>query len=240
MNIIPNVKPDLNLPQLTVDNKLSTHLDEDPLLKYMNKRNITAFIGRPGSGKTSLLISFLQTPKKFKKVFHNIFVFMPSTSRDSLKNNIFNELPPEQLFEGITFENLKSVYDRLLKNKHNGLLSLIIFDDVQKDLKSKEVEVNLLHFIANSRHLFCTVWFALQSYNKCPNSIRKLFTDVFLFNLSKSEYKRIYDELIEIEPNEWTEVMNYYKIKKNSDPHCFIYFNNINKIFVNWDEINFE
>ena len=78
----------------------------------MNKSNFTLFLGKAGSGKSSLLISFLQTPSLFKKVYHNIFLFMPSNSRNSIRNGFFDKnLPADQIYDDVNLENLQAVYD---------------------------------------------------------------------------------------------------------------------------------
>ena len=59
----------LKLPSFQVDTPLSPHLDEIPLLQLLNKSFACSFIGRAGSGKTSLMTGLLQTKHKFKKVF---------------------------------------------------------------------------------------------------------------------------------------------------------------------------
>jgi hypothetical protein len=67
-----NKKIDLKAPKfLCDDNPLGTHLNECDMLSHLNKYGFTGIIGRPGSGKTSLLISFLTATGKnriFKKV----------------------------------------------------------------------------------------------------------------------------------------------------------------------------
>jgi len=166
MKLKHHSKPKLKLPQFKVDKPLSKHLDDDALLKYMNKSFCCGLIGNAGSGKTSLMVGFLSTSKKFKKVFPKIFVFMPNLSRSSMKNNVFDCLPDDQLFEGVTFESLKQVYNVLLENANNGLRTLLVFDDVQSYLKNKEVDVNLLHIIANRRHLRCSMFIIAQNYVK--------------------------------------------------------------------------
>ena len=85
------------------------------------------------------MVSFIQTPKYFKKVFHKIYVLMPNSSRNSMKNNIFSVLPEDQVFEGVSYEILSEVYDRLLESTENNHKSLLVFDDVQSYLKTKEV-----------------------------------------------------------------------------------------------------
>jgi hypothetical protein len=79
---------------------------------------------------------------------------MPNSSRNSMKNNIFNVLPDEQVFEGVSYEILSDVYERLLESTENNHKSLLVFDDVQSYLKTKEIEVNLLHIIANRSAAF--------------------------------------------------------------------------------------
>ncbi len=240
MRIIQHNQPELNIPKFKVDEPLCNHLNEDPLLTNMNKRFIACSIGVPGSGKTSLLISLLMTPNKFKKVFHKIYVFMPSTSRESMKNNVFDELPKNQVFEGVNFDNLNQVYNELLQNTKNGLLSLLIFDDVQMYLKDKEVELNILHIGANSRHLRTSMFFCVQNYNKIPQNLRKIYTDLFLFDISKIEYDKIFNENIELDKNEWVNVIQKFREIKKEKPKSFIYIHQKHKIFINWNEIIFE
>eukprot|EP01038_Epipyxis_sp_PR26KG_P017697 gene17697-24651_t len=138
MNIIKHEPPKLNIPEFNCDVQLSKHLDDDPILRYLNKTFACGIIGKKGSGKTSLLVAWLQTKHKFKRVFYEVFVFMPATSRASLKDSIYEKLPEDQIFENVSFENLKIVYDRLKENTKNGHFSLLIFDDVQSFLKNSE------------------------------------------------------------------------------------------------------
>ena len=66
MRLLIHNKPKLKLPEFKVDEPLSKQLD-DPLLSNMNKSFCCGLIGKAGSGKTSLMVSFIQTPKYFKK-----------------------------------------------------------------------------------------------------------------------------------------------------------------------------
>jgi ABC-type dipeptide/oligopeptide/nickel transport system ATPase component len=237
MKILKHIPPALNKPEFKVDNKLSIHLDDDPLLKHLNRSFVCGLIGKGGSGKTTLMTSLLQTKHKFKKVFHKIYVFMPSSSRSSMKNDIFGQLPDDQLFEGVSFENLNEVYERLLETSEEGKLSLLIFDDVQSYLKRKEIETNLLHIISNRRHLRTSIFILCQNYIKCPKQIRQVFTDTFLFNISKNEYKAIFEEIINVSKNEFQDVIKAYREEKKNDNHSFIYIHDYDSIWVNWNEI---
>jgi hypothetical protein len=238
--IIQHIKPNLKMPEMMCDIPLSKHLETDPILKYLNKTFTCGVIGKKGSGKSSIIISWLQTKNKLKKVFYQVFVFMPSTSRASIKNSVYSKLPEDQIFENVNFENLQYVYDILKENSKNKKFTLLIFDDVQSFLKNTEIEKNLLHIIQNSRHLRCCVFILAQNWNKIPSNIRIAFNDLILFNISKKEYNKIYEEWLEIDEIEWEEVLKYYRKQKEINNHSFIYIHEQYKIFVNYDEIEFE
>ena len=237
MRLLIHNKPKLKMPEFKVDEPLSKHLEDDPLLSNMNKSFCCGLIGKAGSGKTSLMVSFLQTPKKFKKVFNKIYVFMPNSSRNSMKNNIFDVLPEDQLFEGVSYEILSEVYERLLESTEDNHKSLLVFDDVQSYLKNKEVEVNLLHIIANRRHLRCSFFIIAQNYNKIPKNIRQSFTDIFLFNVGKEEYINIYEENINLSKDDFSKVLTEYRSIKKTESNSFIYIHDKYKNFINWNEI---
>ena len=237
MRLLIHNKPKLKMPEFKVDEPLSKHLEDDPLLSNMNKSFCCGLIGKAGSGKTSLMVSFLQTPKKFKKVFNKIYVFMPNSSRNSMKNNIFDVLPEDQLFEGVSYEILSEVYERLLESTEDNHKSLLVFDDVQSYLKNKEVEVNLLHIIANRRHLRCSFFIIAQNYNKIPKNIRQSFTDILLFNVGKEEYINIYEENINLSKDDFSKVLTEYRSIKKTESNSFIYIHDKDKIFINWNEI---
>ena len=130
MKLKKNEEVKLKLPQFEVDYPLSPHLDEVPLLSYLNKSFASSFIGRAGSGKTSLMTGLLQTKKKFKKVFNKIYLFMPLYSRSSMSKCVFDCLPPNQIYNELNIENLAEVYNQIEENTKNNLLSLIIFSTV--------------------------------------------------------------------------------------------------------------
>lgn len=241
MKIIKHNGPKLKLPSFKCDTELCKHLNNYPLMKHINKRFIVSLISRPGGGKTSFLVGLLQTKNKeggLKKVFNKIYVFMPESSRESLKNNIFDELADDQKFEGINSTNINYVYQELLENKKNGLKSLIIFDDVQHYLKMPEVEPMILHLISNSRHLSTSMFFLIQSYNKVSQNVRKNYTDLFLFDVSKQDLNVIYDQIIEIKKTDWEKILLEFNKEKQKNPHSFLYINiKESKFFINWNEV---
>ena len=102
LSIKLNNKPKLQTLQMLCDGGLAEKLNKYELTRYMNTHSTNLFIGRPGSGKTSLLYSFFKSKELFAKVYHNIFLFQPSASRASMKDKLLDKLPDENKYEELT------------------------------------------------------------------------------------------------------------------------------------------
>jgi hypothetical protein len=235
MNIIKNKEPKLLMPSFSVDTELDKKLNEYEITKLMNKSNFSLFLGKAGSGKTSLMTSFLKTPKLFKKVYHNVFLFMPSNSRNSMNDNFFDKnIPEDQIFNDVAYEDLLSVYNIAKENALENFNTLIIFDDTQKYFKEKSIEKLLLHIINNRRHARISIWLCCQNYTTIPKSIRQGLTDLFIFKINKTEMENIFNEQVEQFKDKFMNIMkNVY-----DKPHSFLYINtNSQRLFSNWNEI---
>jgi hypothetical protein len=116
-----------------------------------------------------------------------------------------------------------------------------VFDDVQSYLKTKEVEVNLLHIIANRRHLRCSIFIVAQNCNKVPKNIRQSFTDLFLFNVGKEEYINIFEENINFSKDDFTIVLKEYRnIKKMNLILLFIFMIKIKFLLIGMNLLMME
>jgi hypothetical protein len=252
VRITRNDEVQLRLPEFEVDEPLSPHLDEIPLLSYLNKSFACSFIGRAGSGKTSLMLGLLQTKNKFKRVFNKIYVFMPDYSRGSMKKCIFDCLPEDQIYNELNIETLKDVYQKIMENTKTpvydkngkmiakGMKSLIIFDDVQDNFKG-ECEKLLLKIINNRRHLRSSQMIIAQSYIKMSRDVRKALTNHFLFNLSKQEYDDIHAERVYICKKDWDIILKEYRRDNANKKGNFLFLDPEKcKFFINWDEVNVD
>ena len=229
-----NKKPMLNIPSFNVDGKLKNNLDNIEIFKLMNKSHFSLFLGKAGSGKSSLVISFLNSKDAFKKCFHNIFLFCPSNSRSSIKDDFWeNNLETEQIYDDLNIDNLIDAYSKIELDADNNFKSLIILDDVQKNLKG-DCEKLLLHIINNRRHNRICIWICCQNYKTIPLQVRYALTDLFIFEVGKGELENIYEELTEIDKNKFNIITNNaYKVD-----HSFLYLNCLSqRLFNNWDEI---
>ena len=87
ISIKKNIKPTFENVEMLCDKPLSKSLSKYDLTNFLNCHSTNLLIGKPGSGKTTLMISLFN--KLLRGCFHNIFFFQPSHSRASMKKIYF-------------------------------------------------------------------------------------------------------------------------------------------------------
>lgn len=231
ISIIQNDAPKLKKCVMMCDGGLHPKLDNYELTSFLNGHSTTIFLGKPKSGKTSLLYSFLKSKDVLRNVFEKIFLFQPEASRASLKDDIFKSIPEDQKYEELTVENLMEVKDNLEGN------SLLILDDVTVFLKDKSVEKLLKELAFNRRHLHLSIIFLVQSWVSIPPQIRRVFNNIFIFKTNKNEMERIWDETIELPKDLILPVMKIVF----SNPHSYLFVNtDSQRYFHMFDELVIE
>lgn len=235
IQIKENKKPDLEVCEMLCDNGLHKKLNNYDLTQFMNKHATNLFIGKSNSGKTSLLYSFFKSPKLFKKVFHNVFLFQPSHSRNSMKNPIFDSLPEENKYNELNYENLSQVMN-MIKNEDSKYHNCIIFDDMTAYLKNNETRNMLKELIFNRRHLHCSIFFLVQTWYSIEKDIRKLFSNIFVFRVSKIELENIFEEVVEHKKD---DILDISKIVYDK-PYKYLFINtDTQRLFSGFDELIF-
>lgn len=228
-----NDKPPLKKCQFLCDNGLHEKLDNYEMTKFMNCHSTNLFLGRPRSGKTSLVYSFFKSPKLLKKVFDKVYIFQPSNSRQSMSDKLFDKLPKDQLYEELNYENLAEVMNKC-KATDETECSAILFDDMGAYLKDKQILKQLKELIMNRRHLHVSCYFLSQTFKSVPKEIRKLFSNIFIFKVSKHELSDIMDELIEHKKEDVLEISKMVFDK----PFEYLFINtDSQRMFKGFDEI---
>ena len=238
ITIQKNKKPKPKACKMICDKELNVKLNKYELTKFLNAHTTNLLIGKPRSGKTSLLYSLFQSSRCLKKCFHNIYLFQPSHSRGSMKDKLLDKLPDDQKYEELDSESLDEVMDRIKMSDpdHNNC---IIFDDCTAALKNYHVEKLLKELVFNRRHLRTSIFFLCQTYISVPKDLRKLFSNLFIFRVNKNELKLIFEEQIE----DKTKVNLISEITKLvfDRPFQFLFINtDTQRFFKNFDELLFK
>lgn len=232
ISIKENDAPKLKKCVMLCDAKLHPKLDNYELTSFLNNHSTTLFIGRPRSGKTSLLYSFLKSKEIFKGTFDKIFLFQPAQSRASMKDDLFDKIPDEQKYDELTIENLNDVESNL--SEFNNVMFV---DDLTASLKNNDIKKKLKELVYNRRHKHLSIIFLVQSYLSIEKDIRKLFSNLFIFKCSKNEMGNIWEELIEY-PKEY--ILPIMKVVYDK-PYNYLFINtDSQRLFKNFDEIIIE
>ena len=226
-----NMKSTLKIKELEGDSKIvlskfnftCDQIDDTipkPLPQMLNFFMLVC--GRPGSGKTSLILNLVcKRGKMYNKKFDKIFVYSPSLI--TMKENPFEELEEDQLYTELTEENLTYALDNI---SDTGEKVLFIMDDVVNDMKkSTGIQTLLSKMLMNRRHLAgsggsCSFIITTQVYNKIPAPIRKTASHIIIYHTrNKKELDTIFDELIVIPYKDFYEILRYCFDK----PHHFLF-----------------
>ena len=227
----------LDIPEFNCDCGLAEHLTKYDMLKHLNAYTFDIYCGKPGSGKTSLMVSFLSgkgDKQVYRKVFNNVVVIMPQTSIQSMKKNIFKKHDPSKMYEELNLEIIQNIYSNLENASSEKENTLLIMDDIGASLKNNEIQKIFRKIIYNRRHLKVKVVILVQSFLSLPKEIRKLLNNIFLFKPSKVEFENLFDELFETNKDLAIDIMNIGYEK----PHDYLMLNvDTQRIYKGFDEI---
>jgi GTPase SAR1 family protein len=243
IRLIKNEKPNLPVCKMNCDVELNPNLNRYPLTNFLNKSQSTMIIGKPGSGKTSLLYALFKNknPTLFRDVFENIFIFQPKESSNSMTDKIFhNNLPDENIFYDLTSETLSEVFNRIKEDnesdEYEGTLNhCILIDDFTAHLRDNPVIKGILkEILMNRRHLHISIFFIVQSYKSVEPDIRRVIDNYFIYKTSKQGLEQIFSEIIELPSKYIYPISNLVFDKK----YNFLFINTETKTLMkNWDTI---
>jgi len=226
-----NPAPKLKPVKMLCDSGIHPKLDEYELTKFLNCHQTTMVVGRPGSGKSSLIGSFFGSKELLKHSYHNLYLFAPQNSIASMKDNIFESIKNQ--YDELTYENLDKVVNKI-KEEDGKYCNAIIMDDQGAYLKNKETRKLLKMIIFNRRHLRTSIYFLCQTYLSVDREIRKLFSNLFIFKVSKKELELVFDEHIE-EAKDLILPLSKFVF---NEKYNFLFINvDTGRLFKNFDEI---
>lgn len=231
-------KPNLKKVKMNCDDCIDEKLKKYPMCEDLwSNTSFNVILGKMGQGKTSLITNLIKTV--FKKCFHHIIVFIPTTSRESIENDIYGkQLPTSDLYDDLTEETLAEVMDKLEENSSNGEFTLLLIDDFQAALKNPNIINILQKIVTRMRHLRTSIFILQQNFQKLSKFLRELVTNVITFNVGKSQLDKLFDEVVQLDKNKYQSLIDLAFQNKND--WIAINVNGSRNIYRMFDKINFE
>jgi len=231
-------KPNLKKVNMLVDDVIDPKLLKYPMVEDLFSRtSFNIICGKPGAGKTSIITNFVKTI--FKKAFEHILVFMPEGSRRSIENDIYGkQLPPGDLYDALTADNLEDVIEKLAESSEEGENTLLLIDDFQSALKDPDIQKRLQTIVTRMRHLRCTIFILQQNFQKLPKFLRELVTNVITFNIGKSQLNKLFEETVQLDKEKFQNLIDLAFKEKND--YIIINVNGNRNIYKGFDRIVFE
>ena len=177
-------------------------------------------IGKPGMGKTTLILSLLcKQGKALNRKFDRVYLWSPSLI--TMEEDPFELIPDDQKFDEATYDNISDVLEDI---KDSGEKVLFVFDDVIADVRGKgkgQIENLLQKIFFNRRHLAgaggsVSIIATSQAYNKIDAKLRKTASQIIFYkNLHKKETESLFDEVILLPKKEFVDTLRYVFKKKH-------------------------
>ena len=184
-----------------------------------------------GSGKSSLLLSLLNSKRAFKHRYNNIFMVSPTARGDKKFSKLVAELDEggkyfdhytEPVITGI-FNQIKQLNDQheaRKKKRKREIRHLLILDDAITDI-SPSKSAMLSRLIITSRHLHCSVVITTQKYNLLPCLIRAQLDLLSVFKSFNTREINSLQEDLSIDPHMFHEIYDFC----TDEPFSFMHVN---------------
>lgn len=228
----PNYK--IKPPKMGCDYQLSKKPIQEP---FSNKSFSMLISGKPGSGKTSFLMSILNqkgSNRIYRRVFKHILIVSPSLS--SLPEGLLEGIPQDQLFENFDesiSDMINTNNESYLEKPEKNYSQLLILDDVASFLKQKANMVFLNKMFFNRRHKRLSIILTTQYIYQVPKSVRANVSDVILFQPTTSELETIRKEFIPMKKDKFIDFIKFIF----RDPHDTLFINEKRELFRNLGKV---
>ena len=221
-------------PKMNCDYELSKTPIKPP---FPNKSFSMLICGKPGSGKTSFLVSILNqkgSNRIYRKVFKHIMIVSPSLN--SLPDGLLEGIPANQLFNELDDDITEMVdanNEEYLENPEKNYSQLLVLDDIASFLKLKKNIVFLNKMFFNRRHKRLSIILTTQYIYQVPKSVRANVSDIILFQPTTSELETIRKEFIPMKKDKFLEFIKFVF----RDPHDTLYIDEKRDLFRNLGKV---
>lgn len=106
-------------------------------------------------------------------------------------------------------------------------------------LKNRETLTLFKELIFNRRHIRTSIFFLNQTFFSVPKELRRLFSNLFVFKVSKNELKNVFEEVVE--DDKIKDLMPTIAKVVYDKPYQYLFINTDNQKFYKcFDRIDFD
>lgn len=150
-------------------------------------------VGKPGSGKTTLIKNLLTAV--FSDKFSYILIVSPSIAEYE------GMVPGTQMTSVFSMEWLIKMFNMINVTMQKAPSKvLVVLDDCISEIKDKQKDPKLINLFFNRRHILWNgvidLIITTQKYTMFPAKFRSCLTDIALYNISPFDMAKIFEESI--------------------------------------------
>ena len=164
--------------------------------------------GNSGSGKTNLLYHMLIEPHLY---YDEIHLYAKNLEQEKYQNlmNKMNEISREAGYDIMTVSNDKIIPINDLDYEDNQ--KLVIFDDYVCEKNQRQI----VDYVIQGRHIYCSVIYLSQSFYKTPRDIRLNCSHYRIYDFPSSRERNMISSELGVEPEKFK--------KATKKPFSFLY-----------------
>lgn len=217
--------------------KLDNPEYKDEVPEHLNNKFIPGFpttvvaVGKPGCGKTNVLMNFLTREELWNKFYDKIYLLGPTVKSDKLFKKI--EVPKNQQvtdpgeFISKLVEWTEAQVHKVENNPNDAPKCLFIFEDITSYRNTVQLDPNFTKCFTTIRHHKSTAYANIHKYCSLERTARMSAMHIILFPVNRTEIDAVYADFgtDDFEKNDFPYICKYAWTPTEENKKPFLYIN---------------
>lgn len=191
----------------------------------------SVFVGKPGSGKTNVLIFMLLNEVMWNKFFDKIYLCGPTCKSDKMYERI--SVPEDQIcteqkeFLPFLEEIIEKQQKDVESNKKDADKILVVFEDITSFYHKVQTKPEFARCYTQVRHLKGASVAMVHKWKAFNRTARMATQHILVWKINRTDQKQLYDDFgpTSMSLKDWYRMMDYCHTPTDDDPKPFLYIN---------------